>query len=221
MASSGMFIMLLLYMVISYLPLLFQADNGLFWISTPHYWLLFVFLIPLFMALYLAVIKIFHFESYKSFSLHPFYSPMKFIKNHIVACSLICLALLYIMVFDTTYVTSNSINVKKPFNPTGITYRYDDIIGVNTGFYGMDQGLSSRDKGSFYYIISLIDGRQINFDSLNTIMEDSTETYDIIESFDNTIMEKNIPKISDVKSLEYCHFDEKYKLQLSNILLNK
>ena len=135
----------------------------------------------------------------------------------------IILAFVYMIATDTTYITPEKIVHKSFTNPIGKTYDYNDVSGVDTGFYG-DKRIFQHSKGDFYYLIRLNDGEIIDLSKIGEVNEDhiiNYDTYREYEVFDHNIMKNHIPKISNIDNIEFSNLGEVYKDRLKSVILNQ
>lgn len=146
-----------------------------------------------------------------------------FVKKHIVFIGVIVLLLLYCAVTNVSVVTNDKIINHRIINPRGTVYSYEDVIGVDTGFYGKRE-LFQHSKGDFYYFIRLKDGTRIDLNRAGDVNEKTIENYDTykeIELIDKNLMALGASKISSTDYSDYCYFDKLYKDRFIGIIENK
>jgi len=204
--------------LLAWVPSFFQSPNTIFWVSNGSFQLIFI-LELLFIIIWSVVLS----RMYKiQFMTEHVYSKiMEIMKKYKTLSVLGVIILMYAVVIDTTYMTSESIAVKRVFAPFGKTYSYSDIIGVNTGMYGSKQSFFVDESGSFYYEIVLNDGTKIDLSEFSGANAKECDVYVLIEEFDEEIMKNNISKVSSVDSLAYCDFDKQHKERIEKIIMNK
>lgn len=116
-------------------------------------------------------------------------------------------------------VTKNQIKDYSFYNPTGTIYSYNDISKVQVGFKGKYNKIFKGHAGEFYYIVSLKDGKKMNFYQTNSTFED---TYLELEIFDKLIMDTGkAQKQSSKENYQFCDFDKRYIERFLRIIENR
>lgn len=140
------------------------------------------------------------------------------------------LVVIWVLVFyccatSATYVTEDTIIAHSPIYPAGVKYAYEDISQIKTGFGGKIFGIKEyTKKGSFFYILTMKDGRRIVFSQPGTnedIERYNQDSYLELEEFDQKLMELGIPKESDESNWEACDMDQVYVDRFLRIIRNK
>lgn len=205
-----------LIVICSILSSLFEPKETIFWVAGDKTNLIFIFEIAIIVYAAPHIYGLKNIESRCA-------EVKKYAEKHWLKILLIYIAFVYMIVTDTTYITENKILHMKFLNPAGTEYRYNDVAGVDTGFYGKNN-FWKHSKGSYYYYIRLKDGTRINLVNSGKVNEDkipSYETYKEIEEFDNKIMSVGADKISSSDYIELSSLAEKYKVRISKIINNK
>jgi len=200
------------------IPSVLRPEETIFWVTGDKYHFIFLFeaLVILFVPL---LIK----ERRKNKMQTRCNTATKILKKFwwLILCIFIVFA--FIIVSDTTYITDNQIVHKTIANPRGTSYMYDDVAGVDTGFYGKKQFGESL-KGDFFYYIRLKDGTRINLNNAGAVYEEKIPnyvTYKEIQAFDNKIMRLDIDKISSYDFIESNHLLQMYQEIFLGIIKNK
>ncbi len=119
----------------------------------------------------------------------------------------------YCFITSVTFVTKDKIIYRDPLHPFGLSYSYDDVTKIETGFGRKNFSfLDYERKGGFYYRI-YVDNKKITFSVPSTnekIEKYNNDTYLELEEFDKKLMKKNIKKISDDKYANACDLDKEY-----------
>ena len=202
--------------ICSVLSSMSEPKETVFWVAGDKTSLIFIF--EIIIILYVAP-KLYGLRNVEN----RFTEVEKFIKKHWLKMLLIYVAFVYIIVTDTTYISGNKILHKSFFNPVGTQYSYNDVTGIDAGFYGKNNFLA-QSKGTFYYFIRLKDGTRIDLNNagkVNTDRISNYETYKEIEEFDNKIMNLDVTKISNSDYMELSGLDVKYTERFLKIINNK
>lgn len=126
--------------------------------------------------------------------------------------------LLYIGITGVAVVTETQITDYSFYNPMGTEYTYDDITKINVGFIGKEKKLFREEPGDFYYIITLKDGKEINFYQSSSEFED---TYLELEIFDKLIVDiAKVKKIASKENYKLCYLDKRYVDRFLRIIEN-
>lgn len=140
--------------------------------------------------------------------------------KHYISFIFINIILFSIGFFNTTTISKNYLTQYSLFHPTGKSYRYDEIVKVETGYYG--QIFSIRyETGEFYYHITMKDGTKIKLEDTQTIKEFEEDSYSEIELFDKDVMKYKPEKISNTKNSKYSLLDQEYIDRFNRIINNK
>ena len=158
--------------------------------------------------------KYFHFQAYEGYI-----ELFEWMKKHIPLCIGICLVSLYLSLSSVTTVSPDKIVHHSFINPMGTVYTYDEIEKVECGFYG--NGFFFREKGDFYYKVTMNDGKTLKFNDTQTTEKYEEDTYSELVVFDNDIMKHDVEKISSEKNSEYALLDQIYVDRFIDIINNK
>lgn len=141
-----------------------------------------------------------------------------FVKKHWKAIVIIVLVSFYIVITGVTFVTEDKIVYRNWLHPMGVTYSYEDVTEVKTGYKG---GIGSS-KGEFYYK-ACFEGRWISFSNTtpNESVEKYNDTYMEIEAFDEKLMQYHPKKISSRKNEKNADLDQVYIDRFNRIIDNK
>jgi len=194
----ALFVTLVLFVGISSLQqtLFVPSDYLMFDMKTPYSYLLFVLEVELLFILYYLVYK------KNSRSKYDYIRKiMSFIKEHLKVFIATNLFILYVIITSVWVITPTSIHSYSYYNPTGKSYRYNDITMIKTGFE-----LKGKNKGEFYYKITL-DSKELDIVSSQEIYDD---TYLALEEFDNLIAGTGVPKLGSSQGYEHCDLANKY-----------
>lgn len=159
--------------------------------------------------------KYFNFKAYEGYI-----EVLEWIKNHIIIFLVILILSLYLSIVNVTTVSPNKIIHHSFMNPFGTVYSYDDIEKVECGFLG-NSFFSFREKGDFFYEVTMKDGKLLKFNDTQTIEEYEDDTYSELVVFDNEIMSRNVIKISNEENSEYALLDQIYIDRFKSIINNK
>lgn len=145
-------------------------------------------------------------------------------KWKVIVVLAICV-IVYCCLTSSTYVTESKIICHTPLHPAGITYAYEDVAHVKTGFgHKYFAILEYKKKGGFYYIVTMEDGRKVTFSQPN-VNEDieryMDDSYLELEEFDRRLMEYGIEKESDERDWEACDMDQQYVDRFLRIIRNE
>lgn len=159
--------------------------------------------------------QFFKFEAYDGYI-----ELIDWIKKHIPLYVGFFLVSLYLSLSSITTVSPDNIVHHSFLNPFGESYSYDDIATVECGFYGSGFHFF-REKGDFYYQVTMNDGKTIKFNDTQTTEQYENDTYSELVVFDNEIMKHDVKKISSDKNSEYAMLDQIYVDRFISIINNK
>ncbi len=127
----------------------------------------------------------------------------------------------YCFVTSVTFVTEDKIIYRDPFHPFGLSYNYDEVAKIETGFGQKNFSFIDYErKGEFYYRI-YVDNKKITFSVPSTnekIEKYNNDTYLELEEFDKKLMKNNIQKIGDDKYANACDLDKEYCERFKRII---
>lgn len=130
---------------------------------------------------------------------------------------------IYCFFSTTTFVTEDKIIYRDPLHPLGITYNYNEVTKIETGFGQKNFSfIDYNRKGQFYYRIYIND-KKITFSvpSPNGDIEKyEVDTYLELEEFDQKLKEYNIPKSRNSKYADLCDLDKQYCDRFKRIIDN-
>lgn len=101
----------------------------------------------------------------------------------------VLLIAIYAGMTNYTVLYSDSIKLSTPLKPFGVTYSYDDIVGINVQ---VDKG-----KDDYYdpsYEVLLHDGKTINFFGASVMNEGNKGFEEVLIEFDKKMRKQGIPK---------------------------
>lgn len=137
---------------------------------------------------------------------------------------IIVITITYCFCTSVTFITEDKIIIHDPIHPLGISYNYEDITKIETGFGTKNFSiLDYNRKGEFYYRI-YINNRKITFYTTYpnpNIKKYEDDTYLELEEFDNNLMKYNIEKITNDKYASACNLDKQYCNRFLRIINNK
>lgn len=141
-----------------------------------------------------------------------------FLKKHWKAVVVFVVISLYIAITGVTFVTEDKIVYHSWLHPMGVTYTYDEVTEIKTGYKG---GIGSS-KGEFYYKASFA-GRWISFSETtpNEDIKRYSDTYMEIEEFDKELMKYHPKKTSSHKNEKHAGLDQVYIDRFNRIIDNK
>jgi hypothetical protein len=152
------------------------------------------------------------------------YAPsIKFSKSNKIIGAILMIVMLYLYFINIMCIKDESIILRSIFSPLGKEYSLEDVKEVETGFNSKKKFFGSS-KGTFYYIITLKDGKKIdinNFSSEGKKYEG--DTYSAVEEIDKKIMEINheVVKTSSLDYYEYAGVADQYMDRFERIIKNK
>lgn len=143
---------------------------------------------------------------------------IKFIKKHWKTIGIIVIIISYIAITGVTFVTEDKIVYRNWLHPMGVTYSYEDVTEVKTGYKG---GIGSS-KGDFYYK-ARFDGRWISFSETNPNekVKRYNDTYMEIDEFDQKLMKYHPKKQSSHKNEKNADLEQVYIDRFNRIIDNK
>lgn len=129
----------------------------------------------------------------------------------------------YIFITSNTFVTKDKIIYHSPFHPFGITYDYEDVKKIETGFGNKSFSLIDYNrKGEFYYRI-YIEDKKITFSVPSTnskIAKYENDSYLELEEFDNELKKYNIKKVTNDEYAHLCNLDKEFCDRFLRIINN-
>ncbi len=144
----------------------------------------------------------------------------QWIKKHIVLSIIVLIASLYCALINVTTVSPQQIVYHSVFNPMGKIYDYEDIEKIECGFLGGTFHLF-REKGDFFYEVTMKDGKTLKFNETQTIDAYEEDTYSELVVFDKAIMQYGVEKVSSEEYSEFALLDEIYIERFKSIVNNK
>ncbi len=153
----------------------------------------------------------------ESFQNYDFVLPI--VKKHYIPLIIINVLMIYVGLINVTTYSKDSITCYSTFDPTGEVYHYDDIESIKTGFY--KNGFLLREKGEFYYHITLKNNKVIKVDDTQTISQYEEDTYSELVELDNLIMKYKPIKVGTTDYSEYLLMDDIYIERFKSIVNNK
>ena len=136
-----------------------------------------------------------------------------------IVCYLaINVVLLYAAVTSLSVASEAGITRYSFFHPKGEFYSYDEVVRVDTGFYGKFLGLPARRTGEFYYKLTFADGSEENWGSCQSDWDEITWTWML--RLDEWIMETGAVKEASEDCWQYCEMDQKYVDILLRVIRN-
>lgn len=145
-----------------------------------------------------------------------------FWKHKWISAAVWCL-LFYYAIVNVTFVTPDKIYCHSTFHPTGVSYLYEEITQVKTGFGEKNFAFREyKKKGNFSYRISLGD-KEVIFSqpSTNENIERYEDTYLELEEFDKKVMSFGAPKEGSEKHYDACDMDKRYVDRFLRIIRNQ
>jgi hypothetical protein len=145
----------------------------------------------------------------------------KSIKKHKLLSTFVVVFTCYIIVSSTTVVTGNKIITRNFLNPVGNSHTYDDVVAIETGFYGYDPIIGAG-EGDFYYKIKLGDGKWIDLGSnISNSKIENGDTWATIEYVDKAFVKSGAIKISSDKFSDIYGYDKDVLARFKRIISNK
>lgn len=141
------------------------------------------------------------------------------IKKYTLPFIIINIVMIYIGLINITVYTPNGMTCYSTFHPSGEKYAYKDVKSIETGFY--KNGFLLREKGEFYYHITLSNNKVIKVDNTQTTPYYEEDTYSELVELDNLIMKFKPKKEGTTKYSEYLMMDDIYIERFKNIVNNK
>ena len=136
----------------------------------------------------------------------------------------IWLVAIYCCITSVNVVTEDKIICHTPLEPMGVTYRYEDVEKITTGFGKNNFSfVEYKKKGNFFYQLEM-DGRTLWFHQpyCNSEIERYEEdTYLELEEFDQKLMTLEIAKEGDLSGSQNCTLDPYYVERFCRIIRNK
>lgn len=131
---------------------------------------------------------------------------------------------MYCCITSVNFVAEDEIICHTPLQPMGVTYAYEDVEKITTGFGQSNFAfVEYKKKGNFYYQLEL-DGRTLVFHqpSVNSdIKRYEEDTYFELEEFDQRLMALGIVKEGDTSGSQNCRLDPYYVERFCRIITNK
>lgn len=198
------------------LPILLYLNDDAFMISSP--------ITSAYIFMFIGVELAFLFLSY----LNKFYDRKKvveddfllpFVKDYKLYFIVMNIVLVYLAVVHTSVFTYHNITHYSSLHPFGKTYTYNEVKSVKTGFYRY--GFLLREKGEFYYNITMNDGTKIKLYNTQTIEEYEKDSYSDYVKLDELIMKYKPIKKGDTKNSQYLFIEDIYVKRLEGIVNNK
>lgn len=153
-----------------------------------------------------------------NYQVYDFFIP--FIKRHKIIFLIMNIIFCYIAFINVTVFNPNEIVYYSTIHPQGITYKYQDVKSIQTGFY--EHGFwFFHEKGEFYYKIKMNDNRVINIQDTQTIPEYEEDTYYELVVLDDIIMKYHPIKYGDDRFSKYLMMDQIYIDRFLSIVHNQ
>lgn len=126
--------------------------------------------------------------------------------------------LLYGCVNGVSVASEEGITRYHLFDPQGHTYRYEDVVKVETGFKGKFLGIPTRWTGEFYYRITYTDGTTEDWGNCSS--EYDADSWLWMLRLDDMVIAGGAEKISSEAYSEYCDMDQFYVDILLEVIRN-
>lgn len=126
---------------------------------------------------------------------------------------------MYVYLTDVTFVTTDSVVIRTPFDPQGETYSYSEITKVEAGF----DPSKNKSKSSFFYRITVGD-KTVTFSVVSgngEIERYATDSHLELLDFDKVLMQMGIEKQASDAYAENCEFDQVYVDRFLQIVRNQ
>lgn len=214
-----LFVMAILFVLIGItgIQYILYMKNDVYMFSQS--WFSFLFSLIILASLFEVILglygKFFGFKAYDGYI-----DLYEWIKKHMLLCIGLFVFSLYLSLSSVTTVSPDKIVHHSFINPFGTVYSYDDIKQVECGFLG-NSFFSFREKGDFYYKVTMSDGKTLNFNNTQTNEQYEEDTYSELVVFDNEIMKRNVIKISSEDNSEFALLDQIYIDRFKSIINNK
>lgn len=145
------------------------------------------------------------------------------LKHYRFLILLINFVILYLSIADINVLYPTHLETARWYAPILQTKEYKSITKVKTGFQATKSFLSQRDKGDFYYILYLDDGKKIDISMSNPNHEKRYEehTYLEIEECDAIFMQHGIKKESSMQHFQDNTLAQEYRNRFKKIIENK
>ncbi|WP_143011246.1 hypothetical protein [Natronincola ferrireducens] len=126
----------------------------------------------------------------------------------------------YYMFTNASVISSDKIVTHGFFYPQGKEYSYSDIKALHTGTYNRTIPFI-RDKGEFYYIIELNNGKKINLANIGGV-KDHRDSWLTFMELDQVFTELDVVKNVDAKNFDshLKNLDPLYRGRIQNIFEN-
>ncbi len=144
-------------------------------------------------------------------------SILLYLRTHKMMMILVLMTCVYVLYPNVTSFTDDTIHHRSFYNLTGTEYLYSDVVNVEAGIYGGSEGLR-KDKGEFYYVITLKDGTSIDLNNIGR--ERGDDSFSMIEYIDQKLMYLGVEKNSSLKNIELSSLGQHYIDRLIRILNN-
>lgn len=147
---------------------------------------------------------------------------INFVLRHKVIMIVLWVVCLYFCFTSVTFVTKDRIICHSPFNPSGISYGYDQVIKTEARFGSKRFSLWEYErKGNFSYTVEL-GGRRVIFSvpTPNEEIEKYEDSYLELEEFDQALMKLGVPKEGSLENQENCTLDQRYVDRFGRIVEN-
>jgi len=149
----------------------------------------------------------------------------KFVRKHRKTTIAILLGFFIIISYyiftNVSVISSDKIITHGFFHPQGKEYSYSNIKALHTGLYNRTIPFTARQKGEFYYIVELKDGKKINLAHVGGIKnhEDSWLTF---MKLDQAFTQLDVTKNIDAKDVAFhlSSLDPLYRNRIKNIFSN-
>ncbi|SET19339.1 hypothetical protein SAMN05660297_01680 [Natronincola peptidivorans] len=127
----------------------------------------------------------------------------------------------YYMFTNVSVISNDRIVTHSFFHPQGKEYSYTDIEALHTGLYNKTVPFTSHQKGEFYYIIELKDGKKINLEHVGGVKnhEDSWLTF---MKLDQIFTKLDVTKNIDAEDVDFYlnSLDPLYRNRIQSIFSN-
>lgn len=216
-------VFLLFFVSISWIQgnLFIPEDFTIWGVREPYDKIVFVFECMIFFLLISCYFKI---KKRKTGKEALMYAPsIEFSKSNKIIGAILMIVMLCLYFTNIMCIKDESIVLRSTLSPLGKEYCLEDIKAVETGFNSKKKFFGAS-KGTFYYIITLKDGKKFdinNFSSEGKKYEE--DTYSAIEEIDKKIMESNpnVVKASSLDYYEYAGLAQQYMDRFKRIIENK
>ena len=148
---------------------------------------------------------------------------VKLFKSNKIIGVILIIVMLYLYSINIMCIKDERITLRSTFSPLGEEYSLKDVKKVETGFNSSKKIFGSS-KGTFYYIITLNDGKKFDINNFSSEGKEYEEdTYSAIEELDKRIIESNpnVVKTSSLDYYDYAGLAQQYMDRFERIIKNK